>query len=78
MGGKTGIDRTAAGKWRVVQEGIQSGHVPEARRRFGTSPALCYRWNDESEQGATAALRGRNATATVHHATIGACRGARR
>ena len=50
-------------KWQVVQEGTKSGNVPETCRRHGNSPSLLYRWRDEAELGAKAALGGKRAAA---------------
>jgi transposase len=63
MGRKPRIDRTPEAKWEIVQEVIKSGNISEACRRHGVSPALFYRWRDEAEQGAKAALGGRSAAA---------------
>jgi transposase-like protein len=46
-----------------VQEGIKSGNVSETCRRHGISPSLLYRWRDEAEAGAKAALGGKSAAA---------------
>ena len=53
--------RTAEEKWEIVQEGMKSGNVSETCRRHGIAPNLLYRWKDEAEQGAKAALGGRSA-----------------
>jgi transposase-like protein len=58
MGKKPRIDRTPEEKWQIVQEGIKSGNVSETCRRHGIAPNLFYRWKDEAEQGAKAALGG--------------------
>ena len=63
MGRKPRIDRTPEEKWQIVQEGIKSGNVSETCRRHGVAPNLFYRWKDEAEQGAKAALGGRSAAA---------------
>ena len=63
MGRKPRIERTPEEKWQVVQEGIKSGNVSETCRRYEISPTLFYRWKDEAEQGAKAALGGRSAVA---------------
>jgi transposase len=63
MGRKPRIERTPEEKWQVVQEGIKSGNVSETCRRYEISPTLFYRWKDEAEQGAKAALGGRSAAA---------------
>jgi DNA invertase Pin-like site-specific DNA recombinase len=46
-------------KWQIVQEGMKSGNVSETCRRHGIAQTLYYRWKDEAEQGAKAALGGR-------------------
>jgi transposase len=61
MGRKPRIERTPEEKWQIVQEGIKSGNVSETCRRYEISPTLFYRWKDEAEQGAKAALGGRSA-----------------
>ena len=63
MGRKPRVDRSPEEKWQVVQEGVKSGNVSETCRRYEISPTLCYRWKDEAEQGAKAALGGRSAAA---------------
>lgn len=63
MGRKPRVERTPEEKWQIVQEGIKSGNVSETCRRHQISPALFYRWRDEAEQGAKAALGGRSAAA---------------
>jgi transposase len=63
MGGKPREDRTPEEKWRIVQEGLKSGNVSETCQRHGIAQTLYYRWKDEAEQGAKAALGGRSAAA---------------
>jgi transposase-like protein len=63
MGRKPRVDRTPEQKWEIVQEVFRSGNISETCRRHGVSPALFYRWRDEAEQGAKAALGGRSAAA---------------
>ena len=46
-----------------MQEAIKSGNVSETCRRHGISPSLLYRWRDEAEAGAKAALGGKSAAA---------------
>jgi transposase-like protein len=41
-----------------VQEGIKSGNFAETCRRYEIEANLYYRWKDEAEQGAKAALGG--------------------
>jgi transposase len=63
MGRKPRVERTPEEKWQIVQEGIKSGNVAETCRRHGIAPSLLYRWKDEAEAGAKAALGGRSAAA---------------
>ena len=63
MGRKERVQRTAEEKWGIVQEGIKGGNISETCRRYGIAPTLFYRWKDEAEQGAKAALGGRSAAA---------------
>jgi transposase len=61
MGRKPRVDRSPEEKWQIVQEGIKGGNVSETCRRHSIAPNLFYRWRDEAEQGAKAALGGRSA-----------------
>ena len=63
MGRRPRVDRSPEEKWQIVQEGIKSGNVSETCRRHGISPSLLYRWRDEAEAGAKAALGGKSAAA---------------
>jgi len=63
MSRKARLQRTPEEKWEIVQEGIKSGNIAETCRRYGIAPTLFYRWKDEAEQGAKAALGGRSAAA---------------
>ncbi len=63
MGRRPRVDRTPEEKWQIVQEGIKSGNVSETCRRHGISASLLYRWKDEAEAGAKAALGGKSAAA---------------
>src|SRR5438552_1132457 len=63
MSRKPRVDRSPEEKWQIIQEGIKSGNVSETCRRHGIAPNLFYRWKDEAEQGAKAALGGRSAAA---------------
>jgi transposase-like protein len=58
MSRKARVERTPEEKWQIVQEGLKSGNVSETCRRFGIAPTFFYRWKDEAEQGAKAALGG--------------------
>lgn len=63
MSRKAPVQRTPEENWEIVQEGIKSGNMAETYRRYGIAPNLYYRWKDEAQQGATAALGGKNAAA---------------
>ena len=63
MGRKPRVDRSAEEKWQIVQEGGKSGNVSETCRRYGIAQTLYYRWKDEAEEGAKAALGGKSAAA---------------
>jgi transposase len=63
MGRRPRVDRTPEEKWQIVQEAMKSGNVSETCRMHGISPSLLYRWRDEAEEGAKAALGGRSAAA---------------
>src|ERR1700737_1405872 len=63
MGRKPRVDRTPEERWKIVQEGMKSGNVSETCRRHGIAQTLYYRWKDEAEQGAKAALGGKSAAA---------------
>ncbi len=64
MSRKLRVQRTPEEKWEIVLEGLRSGNVAETCRRYGIAPNLYYRWKDEAQQGATAALGGQSAAAT--------------
>src|SRR3972149_4401415 len=63
MSRKPRVQRTPEEKWEVVLEGLRSGNIAETCRRYGIAPNLYYRWKDEAQQGATAALGGKSAAA---------------
>ncbi|GEM_PF-5304858 len=63
MGRRPRVDRTPEEKWQIVQEAMKNGNVSETCRKHGISPSLLYRWRDEAEQGAKAALGERSAAA---------------
>lgn len=44
-------------------EGLKSSNIAETCRKYEIAPNLYYRWKDEVEQGAKAALGGRSAAA---------------
>ena len=55
---KPKVQRTPEEKWQVVLEGLKSGNVAETCRKYEIAPTLYYRWKDEVEAGAKAALGG--------------------
>ena len=58
MSRKPRIQRTPEEKWQIVLEGLKSGNVAETCRKYEIAPNLYYRWKDEVEAGAKAALGG--------------------
>ena len=58
---KARVQRSPEEKWEIVLEGLRSGNIPETCRRYEIAPNLYYRWKDEAQQGATAALGGKSA-----------------
>ena len=60
---KPRVQRTPEEKWQIVLEGLKSGNVAETCRKYEIAPNLYYRWKDEVEAGAKAALGGRSAAA---------------
>ena len=60
---KARVQRTPEEKWEIVLEGLRSGNIAETCRRYEIAPNLYYRWKDETQQGATAALGGQSAAA---------------
>jgi len=61
MSRKPRVQRTPEEKWQIVLEGLKSGKVAETCRKYEIAPNLYYRWKDEVEAGAKAALGGRSA-----------------
>lgn len=59
MGRRPKVQKTPQEKWQIVLEGLKSGNIAETCRRYEIAPALYYRWKDEVEQAAVAALGGR-------------------
>jgi transposase-like protein len=60
---KPKVQRTPEEKWQIVLEGLKGGNVAETCRKYEIAPTLYYRWKDEVEEGAKAALGGRSAAA---------------
>ena len=58
MSRKPRVQRTPEEKWQIVLEGLKSGNVAEMCRKYEIAPNLYYRWKDEVEAGAKAALGG--------------------
>ena len=56
MSRKPRVQRTPEEKWQIVLEGLKSGNVAETCRKYEIAPNLYYRWKDEVEAGAKAAL----------------------
>jgi transposase len=65
MGRKPRADRSPEEKWQIVQEGIKSGNISETCRCHGIAANLFYRWKDEAERGAKAALGGGRSAAAA-------------
>ena len=63
MSRRVRVQRSVEEKWEIVEEGLRSGNIAETCRRYGIAPNLYYRWKDEAQQGAMAALGGKSATA---------------
>jgi transposase-like protein len=60
---KAKAQRSPEEKFAIVMEGLKSGNIAETCRKHTIAPALFYRWKDEMEKGALAALGGRSAAA---------------
>jgi transposase-like protein len=67
MGRRPKVQRSAEEKFVIVMEGLKSGKVSETCRKHEIGPALFYRWKDEMEKGAVAALGGRSAATAPAH-----------
>lgn len=63
MGRRPKVQRTAEEKLAIVMEALKTGNVSETCRKHEIAPTLFYRWKDEVEKGALAALGGRSAAA---------------
>jgi transposase-like protein len=59
MGRRSRVQRTPEEKLAIVMEAMKSGNVAETCRKHEVAPTLYYRWKDEMEKGALAALGGR-------------------
>lgn len=58
MSRRARVQRTPEEKWQIVLEGLKSGNIAETCRKYEIAPNLYYRWKDEVEAGAKAALGG--------------------
>ena len=56
MGRIPKVQRSAEEKFAIVMEGLKSGKVSETCRKHEIGTTLFYRWKDEMEKGALAAL----------------------
>ena len=63
MGRRSKVQRTPEEKLAIVMEAMRSGNVAETCRKHEVAPTLYYRWKDEMEKGALAALGGKSAAA---------------
>ncbi len=58
---KAQVQRSAEEKFAIVIEGLKSGNIAETCRNHNIAATLFYRWKEDVEQAAVAALGGRNA-----------------
>ena len=58
---KSQVQRSPEEKFAILLEGLKSGNIAETCRQHEIAPTLYYRWKDEVEKAAVAALRGRSA-----------------
>ena len=56
---KSKVQRSPQEKYQIVLEGLKGGNIAETCRKYEIAPTLYYRWKDEVEQAAVAALGGR-------------------
>lgn len=60
---KPAVQRSAEEKYQIVMEGIKTGNIAETCRKHNIVPTQYYRWKEEAERAAVAALGGRSAAA---------------
>ena len=60
---KAALQRSAEEKYAIVMEGIKSGNIAETCRNHQIAATVYYRWKDEAEKAALAALAGKSAAA---------------
>lgn len=58
---KAQVQRSAEEKFAIVIEGLKSGNIAETCRNHNIAATLFYRWKEDVEKAAVAALGGRNA-----------------
>lgn len=56
---RAAIQRSAEEKFAIVMEGVKSGNIAETCRTHQIAATLYYRWKEEAEKAAVAALAGR-------------------
>jgi transposase-like protein len=59
---KPQVQRSAEEKFAIVIEGLKSGNIAETCRTHQVAATLYYRWKEEAEKAAVAALGGKAAT----------------
>jgi transposase-like protein len=60
MARKPAVDRSAEEKYQIVMEVLKTGLMSETCRKYNIAPSQFYRWKDEVEKAAVAALGGRS------------------
>jgi transposase-like protein len=58
---RAAIQRSAEEKYAIVMEGVKNGNIAETCRTHQIAATLYYRWKEEAEKAAVAALAGRSA-----------------
>ncbi len=58
---KAQVQRSAEEKFAIVIEGLKSGNIAETCRTHQIAATLYYRWKEEAEKAAVAALGGKAA-----------------
>jgi transposase-like protein len=60
---KPAVQRSAEEKYQIVMEGLKTGNIAETCRKHNIVPTQYYRWKEDAEKAAVAALGGRSAAA---------------
>ena len=55
---KPAVQRSAEEKYQIVLEGLKTGNVAETCRKHNIVPTQYYRWKEDAEKAAVAALGG--------------------